>query len=139
MANASNKPDGEVGYRRPPVSTRFKPGRSGNPSGRPKGAKGTKATAKRVLMEKHRADPEGTGRAREYTALELTILLLKKLAAGGDQRAYRTLMDLSRRFGPAEEESVGFLIVPESCDTIEEWIALHSPKDDPPPVGPTED
>ena len=29
----------EVGYGKPPVSGRFKPGRSGNPKGRPKGAK----------------------------------------------------------------------------------------------------
>jgi len=27
----------KVGYKRPPVSTRFKAGRSGNPKGRPKG------------------------------------------------------------------------------------------------------
>lgn len=29
----------EVGYGRPPIESRFKPGHSGNPSGRPKGAK----------------------------------------------------------------------------------------------------
>ena len=29
----------EVGYARPPVESRFKPGQSGNPSGRPRGAK----------------------------------------------------------------------------------------------------
>ncbi|WP_135507634.1 DUF5681 domain-containing protein [Roseovarius aestuariivivens] len=35
------KPDAiyEVGYAKPPASTRFKPGQSGNPKGRPKGAK----------------------------------------------------------------------------------------------------
>jgi len=31
--------DYEVGYARPPEATRFRPGRSGNPKGRPKGAK----------------------------------------------------------------------------------------------------
>lgn len=31
--------DYEVGYAKPPQSTRFKPGRSGNPKGRPKGAR----------------------------------------------------------------------------------------------------
>ena len=29
----------EVGYTRPPAATRFKPGKSGNPRGRPKGAR----------------------------------------------------------------------------------------------------
>ena len=31
--------DYEVGYRRPPIETQFKPGQSGNPKGRPKKAK----------------------------------------------------------------------------------------------------
>lgn len=33
------KPGYEIGYAKPPKETRFKPGRSGNPRGRPKGAK----------------------------------------------------------------------------------------------------
>jgi hypothetical protein len=31
--------DDNVGYGRPPLNTRFQPGRSGNPKGRPKGSK----------------------------------------------------------------------------------------------------
>nr|WP_306262013.1 DUF5681 domain-containing protein [Pararhizobium sp. IMCC21322] len=31
--------DYEVGYAKPPQSSRFKPGMSGNPKGRPKGAR----------------------------------------------------------------------------------------------------
>ncbi len=31
--------DPEVGYGRPPKAAQFKPGQSGNPNGRPKGAK----------------------------------------------------------------------------------------------------
>jgi len=34
--------DYEVGYKKPPKNTRFKPGKSGNPSGRPKGSKNKK-------------------------------------------------------------------------------------------------
>jgi hypothetical protein len=33
------EPDYEVGYGKPPAATRFKPGRSGNPKGRPRGSK----------------------------------------------------------------------------------------------------
>ena len=39
--------DQNVGYRRPPVRTRFKPGASGNPSGRPK----RRPTFRSVLMD----------------------------------------------------------------------------------------
>jgi hypothetical protein len=35
----SHEPTYEIGYRRPPAETKFKPGRSGNPKGRPKGAR----------------------------------------------------------------------------------------------------
>ena len=37
MSDAFDSDDGQVGYRKPPVHTRFKPGQSGNPKGRPKG------------------------------------------------------------------------------------------------------
>jgi hypothetical protein len=36
---AEGNPIGAVGYRRPPRNRQFKPGQSGNPTGRPKGAK----------------------------------------------------------------------------------------------------
>ena len=36
---SSKPPDYAIGYRRPPRHTRFQPGRSGNPKGRPKGTK----------------------------------------------------------------------------------------------------
>lgn len=42
----------EVGYGKPPKATRFKKGRSGNPKGRPKGAKGVNASLKRELEVK---------------------------------------------------------------------------------------
>jgi hypothetical protein len=41
--------DYEVGYGKPPVATQFKKGRSGNPCGRPKGAKGFNASIKREM------------------------------------------------------------------------------------------
>jgi|SRR6056297_304883 len=42
--------DYEVGYGRPPKSTRFKKGQSGNPNGRPKGAQGITASLKKELL-----------------------------------------------------------------------------------------
>lgn len=134
MTNSNRDDDGPVGYGRPPAASRFKPGRSGNPRGRPKGAKGTKATVKRVLMEKHLADPDGRGRPRQYTALELTVMLLKTLAASGDQRAFNALMVLDQRHAPPSgDERAGYVIVPERL-TEEEWVARYSPKEKPPPV-----
>ena len=39
----------EVGYRRPPKTTRFKPGQSGNPKGRPAKARNFKSDVKKTL------------------------------------------------------------------------------------------
>jgi hypothetical protein len=36
---SADSPSYEVGFRRPPVASRFKPGQSGNRKGRPKGAR----------------------------------------------------------------------------------------------------
>jgi hypothetical protein len=41
----------EVGDRRPPLSTRFRPGQSGNPRGRPRNVRGLSAIVKRALGE----------------------------------------------------------------------------------------
>jgi hypothetical protein len=131
--DTSDGPKGEVGYGKPPVEHRFEPGKSGNSRGRPKGATGRRATAKRVLMEKHRADPAGTGRTKQYTAIELTLITLKLLAASGDQRAFKAFTDLEKKFGPMDVDGkkVGYLVVPEQL-TPEEWVAKYSPKEPPP-------
>ena len=133
MTDQTEGSAGEVGYGKPPAEHRFKPGKSGNPRGRPKGAKGRKATAKRVLMEKHRADPTGTGKPKQYTAIELVLILLKQLAASGDQRAFKAFTNLEKQYGPSDtsDNKIGYLVVPEAL-TEEEWEARYSPKDDPP-------
>ncbi len=132
----SGSPEPKVGYCKPPTENRFKLGVSGNPGGRPKGAKGRRATAKRVLLEKHRADPHRTGKPKQYTAIELVLIILKKLAASGDQRAFKAFTDLQRQFGPVDpaEQKVGYIVLPERL-TREEWDAKYRPKDVPPGDG----
>ena len=44
--------DYEVGYKKPPQHTRFQPGQSGNPRGRPKGTKNLKTDLMEELGEK---------------------------------------------------------------------------------------
>ncbi len=51
-ADRTSKSDYEVGYRKPPKRTRFKPGQSGNPRGRPKGTKNLKTDLMEELGEK---------------------------------------------------------------------------------------
>jgi hypothetical protein len=75
-----------VGYRKPPTTTRFTKGRSGNPAGRPRG-RHRQAPYESVLgqMVKIR---EG-GAERHVTAAEAFLLQLTKRALEGDDGAAR--------------------------------------------------
>src|SRR6187431_2015459 len=88
----------QVGYGRPPTHSRFKPGQSGNPHGRPKGAVGLKATLERVVLQEHVFVERGKRRRR--TSLELLVIVLRDLAIAGKPRAAALFHDLVLRFGP---------------------------------------
>jgi Family of unknown function (DUF5681) len=90
-----NGDDYEVGYKRPPVQTRFQPGCSGNPKGRPKGAKNFKAELQEELNERVRIkEGERTKRVSKQRAIIKTLV---KHTLQGDPRAMKTLLDLVYR------------------------------------------
>jgi hypothetical protein len=84
--------DYTVGYGRPPVATRFQPGRSGNPRGRPKGARNLAAIVAAALGEP--VTVTQTGRSRRITKLEAAVKQLVNRAAGGDARVTQLLLAL---------------------------------------------
>jgi hypothetical protein len=85
--------DYEVGYARPPKEHRFEPGRSGNPKGRPKGARCLKSQIERELDAKVTVR-EG-GREKAMTKRELVAKQTVKKAAEGDPRALMTLLKIT--------------------------------------------
>jgi hypothetical protein len=60
-----------VGYRQPPLATRFRPGSSGNPRGRPRGARNLGTIIASALGEKVQATEDG--RTRCISKFEATI------------------------------------------------------------------
>ena len=94
--------DNEVGYGRPPKHSRFKAGMSGNPKGRPKGAKGMKSILRKELSEK--VEITENGRKKRLTKLELLIKRLTAEALKGDIRAIRELSSLAMALLGAEDE-----------------------------------
>jgi hypothetical protein len=96
--------DYEVGYRCPPVATRFKLGGVGNPKGRPKMTKTVGQTIQEALMT--RITIEENGRSRTVTALEVIIRNLVHAAARRDTKAIHALFALKARYQDSAETSV---------------------------------
>lgn len=103
----SRKADAEykVGYKKPPSHTRFKPGRSGNPKGRPKNARGLKTDLRAELVSKMKIRMNGEDVSG--TKQQLMLRTLTTRAASGDVSATRILIDLVMQvFGP-EDHTTG--------------------------------
>jgi len=88
------KRDYEVGYGKPPCETRFQKGQSGNPRGRPCGAKNLKTRVREALKEPVLVTENG--RRRKVTKGEAIITQLVNRAANADLRAVKILLDLLR-------------------------------------------
>jgi Family of unknown function (DUF5681) len=125
---------GDVGYGRPPLGRRFRPGQSGNPAGRPPKDKGAHAIAARVFAEKQRIGGQPRGARAWYSTIELVILKLKQMAGLGQPQATKVYTDVMGTYGPQEAPPgrVGYLVVPERL-TLEEWVAKYSPPRELPP------
>ena len=94
----NNNDNGPTGYKQPPRHRQFVPGQSGNPNGRPKGAKNFKTDLREELSEIisfREADGE--------VAISKQRALIKRLvtsAINGDARAIATVMSFcARSFG----------------------------------------
>lgn len=91
--NNSTDPD-EVGYGKPPKHTRFRPGQSGNPKGRPKGIRNFKSDVRATLKAPVRVTKDGT--PRRITTQEAALLRLREKALAGDARALDKLLEFAR-------------------------------------------
>lgn len=96
MAKPRQKPapqdDYEIGYGRPPRHSRFKPGQSGNPKGRPRGRKNVHTILEETL---YRPVPiTENGRKRKVPAIEAMFLGLLRKSLDGDLRAVSQISKL---------------------------------------------
>lgn len=92
----------QVGYGNPPEHTRFKPGQSGNPKGRPSRRAATLKDAAEILAEP--ATAKGAdGRVQRLEALEAAYLGICRKALVGDRRAILDIMRSILLFAPRRE------------------------------------
>ena len=117
--------DGAVGYKCPPVATRFKPGQSGNPKGRKKGVRNFKTDVRNELDEVITVH-EG-GRAMKITKQRALIKALVAAAIKGDMRATTALVSFcTKAFSDKEDDQSITQPDPEDLDILEEFVGRKS-------------
>jgi hypothetical protein len=85
-------PGHSVGYGRPPVHARFQEGRSGNPKGRPRGARNTTTIITEALNE--RVVVKENGKTRKITKREAMFKQVVNKAASGDLKSLQFVAGL---------------------------------------------
>src|SRR5580692_9194526 len=107
VASRKRKPtDDAVGYGRPPKSTRFKKGQSGNPRGRPKGSRPVGAVLQDILGQ--RIAVTENGKTRRLPALEVMLRRLANDAMRSEPVALKLMLSLYDRYGESPEAGIRF-------------------------------
>jgi Family of unknown function (DUF5681) len=121
---------GQAGYKCPPAAHRFRKGRSGHPSGRPKDVRNAVTDLVEVLNQP--VTVSQGGEAKQVTKGDALVKVLMNMATKGDRRAVDalfTLMDRIERLvdPPEADKGVGVMVVP-GVATPEEWKLLMAQK-----------
>lgn len=91
----------EIGFGKPPVHSQFRPGRSGNSKGRPRGSRNLGKILQNELDQ--RVEVQEGGRRRKLPKGEIAIRQCANKAAGGDLKAFALIVELLRKTGQLEE------------------------------------
>jgi hypothetical protein len=125
-----SKPNGDhtssVGYGRPPVNARFKPGQSGNPKGRRKGQRNIHTVVDDALNQRIKIR-EGD-RSRSVTKLDAVIMTMVNAALKGDSKAQASLITMMRSLGMTGEPPAATNQEPFTADdeaVIAAYIRRH--------------
>jgi Family of unknown function (DUF5681) len=116
----ANDQDRSVGYGRPPIATQFKPGVSGNPSGRPKRVKGLKAELLDELGEVMRIR-EGDSELEISNARAIAKSLIRA-AVNGNLRATTALLAFCAKTSGETDEPTDDLAAPEDAEILDDFI-----------------
>jgi len=123
---AEDHDDGyQVGYGKPPKHSQFKPGKSPNPGGRPKGTKSVHKIVQAVCEEM--VTVTENGKKKQMTKLEVATASLFSKASKGDVNAIRLLLSLKDEADKFSSASADVAPSAEDCEALLSeinWLAF---------------
>jgi hypothetical protein len=137
--------DYEIGYKKPPVATRFKKGNRANTHGRPRGSTNLATLLERALDAPANAD--ASEKHSRLTKRDLVVARLVERSAGADLAATKLLFELLRKADPrvvtAPADPAGAAPVDDAIAQVRANLlrlahaqGLIPPPDDPPEGDP---
>lgn len=93
-------PPRTIGYGRPPTQHQFQPGRSGNPKGRPRGAKSSTTIIRELMLRK--IEVREHGKTRKVTVFEAVLLRTFENALKGDPKTVGFVLKLYNEINGTE-------------------------------------
>ncbi len=118
VRRTGKKGDHAVGYGRPPKETQFVAGQSGNPRGRPRGARGVGDLLGDLIRQK--IPVTDNGKTRKMPVFEVMLRRLLNDAMRGDAKAVKLFLSLADRYVTATEAAI------QSGDVLAEDEAILS-------------
>jgi Family of unknown function (DUF5681) len=113
----ANRDGYETGYGKPPLSTRFKKGVSGNPKGRPKSDQQKLGSVIIDVLNREIEFMEG-GKLKRASIMEVIITQLASSAAKGEVGAARMLLKLKQHVETHGELNPLILVFSESDRSV---------------------
>jgi hypothetical protein len=107
----------DVGYKRPPAATQFRPGQSGNPAGRPK----RRPTFRDALRAELATAMPGTNPEHARSKLQALVRTLVDAANAGNARAQSVVVGALARMGDPEESEAPSL-TPDDQQILDAYV-----------------
>ena len=120
-------PDYDVGYKKPPVETQFKPGQSGNPKGRPKRSRNMKLLLREELDRPVQLQENGT--VVQISKAEGIIKRFVANAIAGNPATIKALLTIVDDNDTSHNED--FKLTTSDADIFKRLIARCLPSNEP--------
>ena len=117
--NSKSQKKSSVGYKRPREHSRFKPGQSGNPSGRRKGSQNLKTIFDNILKEE--VSVREGNEVRKVSKAEALMRGLVVGALRGDHRSIGTLFRIAELAGHFDEQGQQISTIERIIVSWKEW------------------